>query len=146
MLSGILVVDGRCAGFEGGIDVEDRGEDLVLHLDEIEGLLGDLFGGGRNEGHRIAHVPHLLVEDAHVAGCAAPEVGDVFPREDRLHTAERQGLALVDPLDEGVGVGTSQHLAVEEVLELQIVRVLYRPGDDVVGVPAGPSVCLCICS
>ncbi len=66
---------------------------------------------------------HFLVEDAHVAGCAAPAIRDIFPGEDRLHARERLGLALVDLLDQRMGMGASEHLSVEKILKFQIVQV-----------------------
>ncbi len=67
----------------------------------------------RDEGDRVADVADLPVEDAREAGRAALPVGHVLPREHRLDAGKGLGPSFIDVLDDGMGVGTAQHLPVE---------------------------------
>ena len=40
--------------------IEDRGQLLVLNLDKLRGLLGDLLAGGNHPGDDVAYIPHPI--------------------------------------------------------------------------------------
>ena len=64
MVIGLVVDDGAVSG---GIlrvaRVEDGGQHLVIDLDETQGALGGLCGLRGDDGHLVAHVAHLVLED-----------------------------------------------------------------------------------
>ena len=66
--AGPTVVNGRGAGAQRVLDGEHRGQLLVLDVDQVERLLGDLFARRGDGGDALAPVAHLAVEDVLVAG------------------------------------------------------------------------------
>jgi hypothetical protein len=57
-----LVVDDRCAVAHCGFGVEHVGQDLVLHLDQTQGLLRQFRRLGGHHRHPVAHVAHLVIQ------------------------------------------------------------------------------------
>ena len=126
-----LVVDHRRAGLHGLLRVEDRGQHLVLHFDELQGLLHQLRRLGRHDGHPVPHVADLAVQAHLVVGgrvgvaLAAAGVDDplhVLVGEHRVDAGQGLGLGGVDGDDAGVGVGAGEEAAVEHARQLHIVR------------------------
>ena len=132
----------------------DRGQHLVVDLDQPERLLGDVGIGRRHAGHRMALVQRLLpgedgvtlaleirvpqravVED--VSGIARRQVRRRHGRHD---AGQRIRLAGVDRPDPGVSVRAAQHLAVEQLGCREVGPVLRLAGHLLVAVVAyGPS-------
>ena len=54
-LAHVLMQDGR-ARLDGLVDVDDPGQDLVVDLDQLDGLGGDLGRGGGNGRHGVAGI------------------------------------------------------------------------------------------
>ena len=92
--------------------VEDGREVFVLHLDEVDGALGDVLIVGRDGRHPLAKVADDRVrEDGHVFDATAVEVSpDVGARDHREHAGQALGLAGVDADDAGVRTVAVQHL------------------------------------
>ena len=106
-------------GAPGCIDLSgstDAGQHLVLHLDEVERLLGDgeLVGGHR--GHGLAG-EHDAVDGEHRVRARRRlplQLGDVGGGEHRAHAGQRARLARVDLHDAGVRVRAAQELRVQQ--------------------------------
>ena len=103
----------------GGAEIQHRLQHLVLHLDELHGLLGGLFGLGGNDGHRVPHEPQMPVQDQPVIGGGLrvglarngkAGGGHVLPGIDIHHPGDLFGNGGVDGLHKGVGVGAAQQL------------------------------------
>ena len=67
-IAGELVVNEGSTWFEGRIYIEDRGQNLVLHVDKIQCLFRDFLGRSRNERYSVTHVPDFFVEDGTLRG------------------------------------------------------------------------------
>ena len=52
----------RRALLHGLARIEQGWQRLVFHLDQLQGLLGDLFRLGCHERHPVAHEAHLVVQ------------------------------------------------------------------------------------
>ncbi len=126
----------RRPGLQGLFRLENGGQEVVLHFDQPQGLPGDLFRVGGRQGHRVAHVPDLPIEDALAAGCAPPPIRCVFPGKHGFDPRKRQGPELVNLFDQGMGVGAAQYLSVKEVRKLEIIEIGGSSGDNLPGIPA----------
>ena len=73
--------------------------------------------------HVIAGVTHRLVRVFHTGN------RQLTSRNHRLDTGMGFGLAGVDGLDAGVGVGTAEHLPVQQSAHLEVTAVLGPAGD-----------------
>ena len=123
----------------GVVHREDGLEHLVVHVDEVEGLLGDVRVRGRHGRHRVALVEHLLVRQVvlrHHPGIALGlyEIetllrndGKVHGGGNGLHAGQGLGLAGVDGANTGVGVGAAEDLAVQQSGHVDVGRVPARP-------------------
>ena len=91
--------------------IEHDGQLLVVHLDEVAGVLGDVAVLGDHGGHALAEVAHLLDRD-HVLddrtgaerGQGIGALGDVLARHDGDHAGQLLGRLGADREDLGVGV------------------------------------------
>ena len=127
---GVLVVDERRALGEGLLGVEDRGQVLVLHLDELEGFLGDLRCGGRDRRHLVAIGAHAVLLQGHVVfEQAEADLGRVVGGQHRLDSGERVGFRGVDGEDLRVGPGGVEDLPEQHPRKGEVVDEL-RPTDD----------------
>ena len=110
-----VLVELRCVGLQPRRDVADRGQFLVVHLDEFEGVLGDVAAVGHHGGDRLAHETHL-VDGEHRPGDLAQcrdhrqvvvegaGVGRQFgPGERPDHAGQGHGARDVHVADAGVG-------------------------------------------
>ena len=116
-------VDLGGAVLDGVLHVVDRGEGLVLHLDELQGVLGDLGGLGGHSGHRVAHKAQVLAHHRAVGGHAGLPGRGVLIGHHADDAGQLLRLAGVDGEDLRVGVGAVQHLGVLTVLDGQVVAV-----------------------
>ena len=123
-------------------NVKHRRQDFVLHLDGLQGLLGNFQGGGRHRRHRMAVVEslvpgHDVVRDIHQVpagladGHAAGDAGEVRAGDRRADSVHGQRLGQVHPLDAGVGVGAAQDLAMQHVRKV-LVGAELRPAGHLV--------------
>ena len=101
------------------VNVQHRGQHLILHLDALQGLPGGLLGLGGHDGYRVAHKADVFIQNEPVIGGGlGPSLarhgeallGHVLPGVNGHHPRRAQGGGGVDGLDEGVSVGAAQHL------------------------------------
>ena len=57
----------------GGVEIHHRLQHLVLHLDELEGLVHALFVLTGHNGHHITHKTDVAVDDQSVTGACLRE-------------------------------------------------------------------------
>ena len=126
--------------------LENRGEHLIVDLDQVEGLFRDLFRYRRDCRNRLADIAdlvdgqYLLVAQVLVAPPDALfHAEGILARHHCPYAVEGQGLAGVDALDLCVGVGAPEYLAVEHAGELDVEGVGgpardLRPSVDVMDV------------
>ena len=119
--------------------IEDRGQLLVLDLDELRGLLRNLLASGNHPGDGIADVPHAIEgEDVAILEVQADAGRCVLSRDHCPDASQRFGLAGINSLDQGMGVGTPyQPPVVQSRTELEVIYVSGGSGALVVRVHAG---------
>ncbi len=101
-------VNQRRVGASAKFWVEDRLQLLVLHLDEIHGLLSYFFADGGHARDRVAHVAHpVTAENMAVSQIKADEAREILSGDDCLDAGQRPGLAGVNRLDYCVGIGAA---------------------------------------
>ena len=136
------LVDDRRVFRHRVLHVHHRLEHLVLDLDEVEGVLGDVGVVRGDGGHGVAAVERLVggedvVEHPARAGGLAfahEQLGVVLPREvlvrdDRRHARQRRGLRRVDRDNARVRVRAAQHPAVEQPRHPNVRAVDGAPVD-----------------
>ena len=141
-------------GLHGFQHVGHGVQNLVLDLDEIESLLGDVGAGGGYGGDGVTLVQRLVGGQTVVAeelgvdhGClglvadAPPGLRQVGGGHDTANPLHGRGLAGVDGLDAGVGMGAAQHPgAMEQSRQADVGAIAGAPGDLFGAVlPDGPS-------
>ncbi len=122
------LVDHAGAGLESLLGVEHGGQLLVLHVDEVERLLGRVDVDGRHGGDPVTHVARLVRKDVLVLVLALVgegrqpfghhragegHLGDVLVSEDRSDAREGLGFGRVDLHHPGVRVGAHEDTADE---------------------------------
>ena len=122
-----LLVQERGTLFHGLQNVDHRRQWLVVDLDQLEGLLGDMRTDGGHGGHGMSLVKDLArgqgvggdVADIHTrladVGHAVHGLHQVIGRGHGPHTLQLHRLRRIDILDTGVRMGAAQQLAVEHV-------------------------------
>jgi hypothetical protein len=103
----------RRARLHRRVDIRDVRQDLVIHLDELQGFARCPRIDRGNSGDGMTLIQRLLarhdiVEHVIERGVAAGVVGKVIARDDRLHAAQLLRLAGVDLLDARVRVRRAQ--------------------------------------
>ena len=125
----------------GLLDVEHGGQDLVVDLDEADGLLAELLGLGGDEGDAVADVAQVLVADLLDRGQALQELlgelGLVLVGDDGVDAGQGLGLRRVDVLYHGMRIGAGHQLGVQHVLHLEVVKVYALAGDYLAGILPG---------
>ena len=123
------------------LHVDDVGQHLVLHLDQLERAPGDGHAGRGDGGHRVAlvegllaghHVPHhVLVVHHHLAGRDELRrlVGEVVAGDDGLHAGQRLRLRRVDREDAGVRVRAPKHPPDELTRQVEVGAEAGAAGD-----------------
>ena len=115
--------------------VEDRGQYLVLHIDEAEGLVRDVFAIGRDDRDRRSHLEHFLVEEeARRLGGSEEHVlvlGRQVPAmKDLPHAGELLGLGRVERGDLRVWVLAAQRAHEQHAGHTEVLGVLAEVRDD----------------
>ena len=132
-----VLVQHRRVVAHGVEDVHRRRQHLVVYLDQGQGFLGGVQGGGRHGRHGMAAVERLVGGEhvvAHVldARRALAEVDDLVVRgrsrqvgagDDGAHAGHLRGAAGVDGTDAGVGVRRAEHLPVEQSRKAHVAAV-----------------------
>jgi hypothetical protein len=101
-----LVVDDRRVRLHCLVHVGDVGQDLVLDLDQFQGLAGNRLRHGCHGGDGVAVIERLaaghdIFADVEQAVIAGPEILCSY---NGVHPVELFGPGGVDPLDFGVGM------------------------------------------
>ena len=130
-----FLVDERGAGAHRGLGIDDRGERLVVHLDQVAGVLGDVAVHRRDGDDGLAHVADLVDCErvlqgrlhAHVVGedppprPAAP--GGLLAGEDADDARQGGGAAHVHAAEAGVGMRALHERRGDHAGEPEIVHV-----------------------
>ena len=125
----------------GGMEVQHRFQHLVLHLNELHGLVHAPIVHTGHNGNHIAHKANMAVNDQPVVGAgfgvglarlgvAAAILIHILPREDGLDAGHFLGDGGVDGLDDGIGVGRAQKLYNEAVGGGKVIHVDGLAGDE----------------
>ena len=112
--------DGR-RGPQSLLWVGDKRQWGVTDVDELNGLLGDIFVVGCHGGNLVADKADRGVEDRHVGGEAA--LGCVERGQHGANTTESPSPGGVDGQYSGVGVRTSEYLAIQHPRQLEVRRI-----------------------
>jgi hypothetical protein len=109
---------------------EHRGPFLVVDLDEPGGLLGDVWIGGKHQGHRFADVAHLLdrehglVVERRAVVRIGHDAGHVPGGQHAMHAGKGSRRLRIDPPDATVREGAAHDLPVEHARQPESVDVL----------------------
>ena len=112
---------------------------VVVDLDHLARVLGEVAGLGDDDGDRVAHVAHvgdrerrrhreLLAHHRVVAGPGDPV--EVLPREHRDHARHLAGGADVDAGDRGAGEVAAEERGVQRAGDLHVVDVEAVTGEE----------------
>ena len=104
--------------------VDDRGQGVVVDLDQIDGVFGEVAALGDHQGHRVADEAHLALGQRGPRGLGALRsdrrvplllhVGvEVGRGENGAHPGQRQGRRGVDAADSGPGKGAADEAGVQ---------------------------------
>ncbi len=136
-----VVEEGGQAGILGVGNSHDRRQRVVVHVDQLQGILGDVTALGHHDRHQITDEAHPVGGHGQVPGAA--EVGelwhdldgqrhrlDVRARQDGGHPPKPCGVGDVYPVDPGVGERTAEKGRVEHPGEADVVDVPAAAGED----------------
>ena len=141
----LLVDEGR-PGLHRGLGIDHRLERLVLDLDQLGAILGDVAAVGEHRRHRLADVADLA--DGHARPLALLEHGrredllaerqthglergrDVLAGEDAAHAGQPERRAGVDAGDPGVRVRTADEGDVQGSRQPDVIHVLRLPAQE----------------
>ncbi len=128
--------DDRRVRREGRADVDDRFEDLVLDVDQLEGVASGVAVLGHHEGDLLPLEPHLVggQDGLHVVGQGRhprqPLRGQVGAGDDGLDLGVGLGRGHVDADDLGVRHRRAQDREVQHPRQLHVVDVLAHAPDE----------------
>ena len=110
--------------------IEDGLENLVLDLDQIDGLLGDVDRLGRDSGDGLAEMTHDVLGDDVLVDDVQPElVVEVVTGEDGVNTLQRLGFRGVDAQDPRARVRAALDLRVQHAGQEQVAGVQRVAGE-----------------
>ena len=115
---------------ERGVHVEQRGQLLVLDVDEPHGLVGDLARVRRDRGDPIADEEDVVPAQHRPVLQPAPEAlpANVRARQDRAHARERACPLGVDGHDAGVRVRAAHERGLQRAGDVEVRGVRRRAG------------------
>ena len=124
----------------GSVIVQHCFQNLIFHLDELEGLVHALFVLTGHDGHHIAHKAHMAVNEQAVTrtgfriGLARLRVArrilrHILPCEDRFDPGHFFCHSGVDGFDDGIRVRRAQQLHGQAVLRDHIIHINGLAGD-----------------
>ena len=114
--------------------IDDVREDLVVDLDECDGLLRDLGIVRSDGGHFVAHELHLVAEERLLA--AELDLRRVKPVQHRAHAREGLRLLRVDGAHARAGHRAAENGRVQHARQPNVLRVHRAAGDAVAAVDA----------
>ena len=136
------LVEHRSVLFHCPAHVDHRRQYLVVHVDQGQGLLGDVGRGRRHRRHGMAFVKRFIRGQTVVAQelevCHGPfpqvhhltrRLGQLGRSHDRLYAGQSQGPSGVYALDAGVGMGATEDPAVQQTWQINVGPVLGPPGN-----------------
>ncbi len=126
----LAVVDQRCSWFHCLARVSDEGEVLIVDLDQLSGLAGQLFGFGDNHGDGVANRAHEVIAEHRLIGKDQPKLvmWDILAGENGKNARIRFSSAGVNA-NARVWVLAPQHLGVGLSGHVEIARILQVAGD-----------------
>ena len=123
-----LVVQLRCVRLERALRIDDRRQRLVLDLDQVDRILGDVAVARHDRRHRLTDEAGLVGRHAVVAhrrgrddGEGRRPLGDLPPSQTADHAVEGERLAEIDACDPGVGVRAAEDRRMMDVRNLEVV-------------------------
>ena len=117
---------------QGLMGIQHRLQHLVLHFDELQGLVGSRLVLSGHNGHGVPHKADPLIQNQPVVGrglgVGLPRhgkalLGHILIGVHRHHPGHLLGHVGVDLLNQGVGVGASQHLHHQAVFGGHVVHI-----------------------
>ena len=132
----LLVADDGRALLEGLLRGRDRLQRLVVDVDQLAGVLGDVGGLGDHRRHLLALEAHLVRgENGLRVAREGRHPGEVVLREelagdDRDDALDRLGAGGVDRVDAGVRERAAQELQVEHSRQHDVVEVVALAADE----------------
>ena len=124
----------RPAGVQAVERIDHERQRLVFDLDQVDRVLGELFGFGGDRKDRLAHEVRLVGEDRILR---RREGRHVLGGEDAEHALELERRGSVDLLDLGVRHRAAQEAAEHHAVGPIVFRVLRLPGHLAVDVGRG---------
>ena len=128
--------DGIAARPDRGLGIDHRRQRLVLDLDQLEGVLGEVAALGSDDRHGLADVAHPVEGDAALLDRRvgetrhrARDLGDLGAGHDGCDPGQGLGAAHVDRFDPGVGVRAAQRRGVQHVRQHDVVDVAALAGE-----------------
>ena len=117
-----------------GVEIQHRFQNLILHLDELHGLVHALVVRAGHDGHHVAHKANVPVDDQAVIGAgfgvslaglgvAAGVLVHILPSEDGFNARNFFGDRRVDGLYDGVRMGRTQQLDDEAVGRSKVIHI-----------------------
>ena len=126
----LVVPDDRGAGLEALLRGDDHRQRVVVDLDQLEGVVGDVGVLGDHAGDLLALHAHL-VGGQHGLGVAGQGrhpgqvvLGQQLAGDDRHHPGEGLGGRGVDRVDPGVGDRAAQDRHVQHARQVDVVDVV----------------------
>ena len=135
-LAGLVVADQRRVGIERLARVDDRGQRVVLDVDQLQRVVGRVLVGRDHECDLLALEAHLVAgqHGLRVVGDRGhpgqPERLEILGRDDGGDVGMRQCLGGVDREDARVGVRAAQDGAVHHARKLDVIEIGALPADE----------------
>jgi hypothetical protein len=124
---GKALVQQWCALTHRFLGVAYRGQDFVLHLNQLQGFLGNVRTRRRYGGNGVSLIEHLIrrhnvvAQEAYVVDHAFGQVNDtagglrqVSRGDDGMDPWNFRSMTGINAFNTGMGVGTAQDLAMEQ--------------------------------
>ena len=134
-----LVMQQGCFRLHRRHRIEDRRQDLVVHLQGPAASDGGILRLRHHRGDALAHEARDVVEDIGVVGidqmvlmqrCRVELARDILPGKDLHDARDRHRLAAVDLQDLRMGMGRAQYFQMQQALHGDIHGVARMAGDD----------------
>ena len=105
------------------LHVKNRRQNLILYLDQLQGLLRDLGGNGRHRCHGITGKTHMLIHNRPVSRHTCFPCRGVFIGHHGFYSRQSLCRGSINGNDLPVRIGTVENLRDTSVVELNIITV-----------------------